>query len=62
MSRSRILLTCAAAVGFTASAIATAQPTVPLIPREALFGNPRKRQAASRPTANGSPSSPRATG
>ena len=42
MSRSRILLTCAAAVGFTASAIATAQPTVPLIPREALFGNPEK--------------------
>ena len=42
MSRSRILLTCAAAVGVATSAIAAAQPTVPLIPREALFGNPEK--------------------
>src|SRR5215207_6899813 len=44
MSRSRILLTCAAAaaVGVTTSAIAAAQPTVRLIPREALFGNPEK--------------------
>ena len=42
MSRSRILLTCAAAVGVSTSFVAAAQSTVPLIPREALFGNPEK--------------------
>jgi dipeptidyl aminopeptidase/acylaminoacyl peptidase len=49
MSRTRILLAVSAAASVATSAIAIAQPGVPLIPREALFGNPEKIQGRISP-------------
>ena len=54
MSRSRVLLTVSAAamIATTATAAAIAQPSVPLIPREALFGNPEKAGSRISPDGN----------
>jgi dipeptidyl aminopeptidase/acylaminoacyl peptidase len=42
MSKSAILLAAAAAITITGVAVAQTSSSVPLIPREALFGNPQK--------------------
>ena len=50
------LLAASAAASLATGSLVIAQPLagVPLIPREALFGNPGRSPAASRPTASGS--------
>src|SRR4028119_1795645 len=42
MTKSAILLAAAAAVTITGVAVAQTSASTPLIPREALFGNPQK--------------------
>ena len=51
MTRIAILLAAAAAIGLTGVATAQTSPAVPLIPRDALFGNPEK--AAGRISPDG---------